>query len=261
MTEMTALDHAHAAMEGAPGDDAARLRFFERVADSEFFILLEAEAAENQVQPQVYDVEGGKVVLLFDREERLADFVGQTAPYAALSGRALVRILAGQGTGLGLNLGVAPSSILIPASAVDWLAQTLAAAPVAQNARPEEVLPPGDLTETLAVALDAKLALAAGLAQCAYLVGVIYDGGRRGHMLGVVDALPGSEDALAQAISETLTFSAIEDGALDVAFFRASDPICARLARVGLRFDLPEPSKPEGPSAPGTDPENPPILR
>ena len=40
MTEETPLDAAHAAMEAAPEDDAARLRFYERLADSELFLLL-----------------------------------------------------------------------------------------------------------------------------------------------------------------------------------------------------------------------------
>ena len=40
MTETTALDAAHSAMTADPQDDAARLRFFERLADSELFLLL-----------------------------------------------------------------------------------------------------------------------------------------------------------------------------------------------------------------------------
>jgi len=38
--------------------------------------------------------------------------------------------------------------------------------------------------------------------------------------------------------------------------------MAARLARHGLRFDLPEPAaRAEGPRAPGRDPEAPPILK
>ena len=40
MTDPTPLDLAHAAMEAAPEDDAARLRFYERLADGEVFLLL-----------------------------------------------------------------------------------------------------------------------------------------------------------------------------------------------------------------------------
>ena len=43
MTEATPLDIAHAAMMADESDDAARLRFYERMADVELFLLLEAE--------------------------------------------------------------------------------------------------------------------------------------------------------------------------------------------------------------------------
>ena len=49
MTEMTPLDTVHAAMEAAPQDDAARLRFYERLADSELFLLLTEEAQGDNI--------------------------------------------------------------------------------------------------------------------------------------------------------------------------------------------------------------------
>lgn len=49
---------------------------------------------------------------------------------------------------------------------------------------------------------------------------------------------------------------------MDVLFLRSADPMTARLAKVGLRFDLPEPAvAASGPSAPGMDPTRPPKLR
>ena len=67
---------------------------------------------------------------------------------------------------------------------------------------------------------------------------------------------------MAQAVAEALTFSGIEAGSLDVGFFAAHDPICASLARLGLRFDLPEPVALQVPgAAPGMDPDVPPKLR
>ncbi|NHX27222.1 SseB family protein [Escherichia coli] len=249
-------------MEAAPDNDAARLKFFERLADSEMFLLLAREAEGDNVEPRVFDLEGGSFVLIFDREARLAEFVGDAAPFAALSGRMIATLLQDQGIGLGVNLGVAPSSILIPAEAVDWLRETLAQRPAEVVAQPVEVAPPAGVPDFLLQALDTKLATAAGLAPLVYLVGVTYEGGQAGHMLAFIDAAPGAEDALAQAVGEALTFSGVEAGAIDVAFFRASDAIAARLARVGLRFDIPELPEPgQGPSAPGMDPNSPPRLR
>lgn len=257
----TPLDTAHAAMEAAPDDDAARLRFYERLADADLVLLLAEEADGERIAPKVFGLEEGEVVLAFDRDERLTEFTGETAPYAGLSGRALVGMLAGQGLGLGVNLGVAPSSILIAAEAVDWLAGTLGSAPDEIEARPVEVTAPGGLPESLITALDAKLPSAEGLARYAFLAGVTYDTGAKGHMLAFIDPVPGAEDSLAQAASEALIFSGVEAGQMDVAFFAASDPIAAKLAKTALRFDLPIPDAGKVQAAPGSDPSKPPKLR
>lgn len=259
----TPLDLAHAAMQNAPEDEVLRLRFFERLGDAELFLLLEGEAEGEDITPQVFDPGNGDLVLVFDRPERLAAFVGAQAPYAALSGRLIAGLLADAGLGLGLNLDVAPSSFLLDAQGVQWLAQTLGNAPDEVEARLAEVTAPKGLPDTLISALDTKLATATGLAQLAYLVGSVDGDGQRGHLLGFVGAAPGAEPALARAASEALTFSGIEAGAMDVGFFDASDPVTERLARVGLRFDLPQPAPARAPdsAAPGSDPDRPPRLR
>lgn len=263
MTELTPLDSAHTAMTDAPDDDTARLRFYERLADSELFLLLSEEVKGDNIQPEMFNVADGSFVLAFDRQERLAEFAERPAPYAALSGRVIAGLLAGQSIGLGLNLNVAPSSILIPADAVDWLHQTLGHAPDEVEAKITSFSAPAGLPEVLITALDTKLATATGLATSAYLVGVQYEGGGQGHLLGFVDTLEGAQTALAKAVNEALTFSGIEAGALDVGFFKATDPVAAKLAKSGLRFDLPKPAIRETaqPVAPGSDPEKPPILK
>ena len=265
MSEETVLDRAHAAMGGNPDDDALRLAFYERLADCEFFLMLQSEVCEDEdnVTPELFELEDARYVLVFDREERLAAFSGQMTPYVALSGRAIATMLEGQDIGLGVNLDVAPSAILLPPDAVTWLSLTLGNTPDEVEARVEQVFPPNGLPERLIEALDAKLATAMGLAQSAYLVGVTYDNGARGHLLGIVDAIPEAQGALTTAAAEALTFSGIEAGEMDVAFFRSADPVTAKLERVGLRFDLPqlqEAVTQERP-APGMDPNNPPRLK
>lgn len=263
MTQETALDLAHAAMETAPEDEAARLRFYERLADSELFLLLGEEPEGDKIKPEVFSTEDGEFVLAFDREERLAEFAGRIVPYVAMSGRMIVQMLEGANIGLGINLDVAPSQMLMPVVALDWLRDTLANNPEQVEAGVEEVLPPKGLPEVLLTALDAKLATAAGLADNAYLVALKYTGGGQGHLLGFVNATEAAQGALAQAVSEALTFSGIEAGALDVGFFEASDEMAARLARVGLRFELPKPEAAEAyaPQKPGSNPDKPPRLR
>lgn len=262
MTETTALDAAHTAMEAEPQNDAARLRFFERLADCELFLLLAEEAQDENITPELFDVADGRFVLAFDREDRLARFAERPVPYVALSGRVLSGMLAGQGIGLGLNLEVAPSSMLIPTEALDWLVTTLEHAPEEVQQRLAEFLPPTGLPDDLLKALDAKLATAVGLAEAAFLAGTKSEDGGAGHLLGFVGAVEGAEPALAKAASEALTFSGIEAGAMDVGFFGPHDPAAAALARVGLKFDLPQPEQRVVQQiTPGSDPDKPPVLK
>jgi hypothetical protein len=193
----------------------------------------------------------------------LTGFTGAPAPYAALSGRVIAGLLAGQGIGLGVNLEVAPSSILIPARAVDWLHATLGQTPQEIEARPLRFDAPKGLPDVVLGALDTKLATATGLAQSAYLVAASYEGGGKGHLLAFVGVTPGAQGALAQAAGEALTFSGIEAGAIDVAFFAADDPRVAAMSKCGLRYDLPQPTEADSFTrpAPGSDPAKPPKLR
>jgi len=139
MTELTPLDQAHAAMMAAPDDDAARLRFYERIADVELFLLLEAEPIEDQIHPVLLD---DGYVIVFDRSARLAAYVGDAAPYVALSGRAIAGMLEGQSLGMAVNIGVAPSEILLPDTAMAWLRETLAHEAGEVEARIAQFLPP-----------------------------------------------------------------------------------------------------------------------
>ncbi|MGJ8603244.1 MAG: SseB family protein [Marivita sp.] len=263
MTLETPLDSAHTAMEAAPEDTNARLRFYDRLAEAELFVMLAREAEGDQAEPELFEVDDARFVLAFDTEDRLSSFAGRAVPYVALSGRTVVGMLAGQGIGIALNPDVAPSSILLPADAVDWLAETVAQGPSEAEARPEEFRAPRALPDGLLEAIDAKLRTAVGLARRGYLAEVVYDSGVRGHLIGFTGAIPGAEGALARAIQEALVFSGLEAAALDVVFLRDSDPVTAQLARVGLRFDLPEPQEPARTErmAPGANPDKPPILR
>jgi hypothetical protein len=263
MTLETPLDRAHAAMQAAPDADTVRLRFYDRLVEAELFLMLAREAEGDKAEPELFDVGDARFVLVFDTEDRLSGFAGRAVPYVALSGRSIVAMLAGQEIGIALNPEVAPSSILLPPEAVDWLAETTAQGPSEAEARPEELRAPAAVPDGLLEAIDAKLRTATGLARRGYLAEVLYDTGVRGHLIGFTGAVPGAEPALARAIQEALVFSGLEAAALDVVFLRDSDPVTAQLARVGLRFDLPEPEMlPEVErSAPGSDPMRPPILR
>lgn len=260
---MTPLDQAHAAMEAQPDNDALRLRFYERLADSELFMLLESEPVDDIAKPVIFPVDDRKYALVFDSEERLVDFAQAPTPYISLSGRMIATMLNGQGIGLGVNLSVTPSSILLPDTAVTWLAETLAVKPEQTRATPVAVHAPRSVPEVLITALDTKLAAMAGVAKVAYLAEVDYEDAPKTHVIAFVGAVEQAQDAITSAVSEALTFSGIEAGTLDVLFLRAADPICAQLARVAMRFDLPDLQDPKAQEikAPGSDPDKPPKLR
>jgi hypothetical protein len=255
---MTPLDTAHAAMQD--GTDHSRLKFYECFADGEVFVLLEGEAQDDKITPALLTDKSTKFVIVFDRELRLSHYAGGVAPQVTLSGRGVVEMLKGQGIGIALNPGAASDTLIAPQS-VDWLAQTLANPPSEHTARPTQLRPPGTVPPDLMAALDRKLASARGLASAAWLAGVVYDDASEGHLLAFVDAMPDAQPALANAVAEALTFSGVEAGALDVTFITSDQPITARLAKVGLRFDLPMTTGPRAPQAPGTDPNSPPKLR
>lgn len=263
---MTQLDDAYDAMVARPDDDAARLRYYARLADGEMVLLLEVEAQGGHVTPRVFDLDDGPVVLIFDSEDKLGRFAAGSVPYAALPGRVVAQQLAGQGIGLAVNMG-APSMMLFPPDAVDWLAETLTAEPEAVEARPESFHPPMGLPDALLAALQLKLATAGRLASAALIAGVRYTGGRQGHVLAFLDADPQAEAVLARAAGEALIFSGVEAGEMDVTFLATGDPAVAAMARVALRVDLaasvadPVADTRGAAPGPGLDPKKPPILR
>lgn len=257
----TALDRAFAAMQAEPDDDVARLRYYGELANADLCMLLDKDAGGTTLTPQVFDLDGGRYVLLFDGDERLAGFVGAAAPCAHLAGRVVAGLLAGKSIGFAINLE-GTASILMPPEAVDWLDHMLTRTPDVVEAVPESIDGPGDLPGVLLKALAANLAQAAGQADAAYLAGVTYHGGRRGHLLAFAGARPRAEAALARATGEALVFSGLDAGELDVAFLAAGDAMLAALGRMALRFDMAvgEPDVMSG-SAPGGDLTKPPVLR
>lgn len=249
---MTPLDRAREAHGQGPG-------FYDALAGAEVYLWLVSEPESGAIEPNLFETGQGTLAVAADTAERLTAFAEGPVAYAALSGRVLGAMLSGRGLGLVLNPG-APSEAMLDPDAVAWFAESLAGLPDEIEARPTRLSAPRGLPEVLLTALDAKLSGAEGLARMAYLAEAELETGGVSHLLAFVDAAPGAERALSAAVREALIFSGLEAGVLDVAFFAAADPITARLAKVGLRFDLPRFAPPE-PQAPGRDPEKPPRLR
>lgn len=258
MTE-TALDTAQAATAGEPDNTLLRLAFLERVVATELFVMIEDDAGD-AVAPVTFPTSEGAFVLAFDREDRLAEFAGGAAPYAAVSGRGLLAMLKDSDLGIGLNLQGNHAELLDVAT-LGWLRTMLAEVPEDMRGSPIEVDAPRGLPDRLIAALDARLAGMEGLALRAHLASVTYSDGGRGTLLAVVGVMQGREAAITRGIGETLVFSGLEAGALDVTFVEVGHPLEARLSKVALTFELPEVHGPEAPKAPGMDPDTPPRLR
>ena len=260
---MTELDHAHAAM--ADGTDASARQFYRIFADAPVLLLLDHEPEGERINPRVFDLADGPVVLAFDTDERLAGFGAGPQPYAALPGRIIAQHLAGQGVSLGLNLGTgAASETLLPPDALQWLADMLKTNPEQVQAVAEAFYPPRGLPTGLADALTFTLDGAAGLALAALLVQVRYVGGRRGHMLAVIDAAAPAQAARARALAEALQFSGVDLAEIDVTFLASSDPAVSHIAKAAQVFPVPAaPSVPAAAvrSTPGSNPDKLPNLR
>jgi hypothetical protein len=272
----TILDRARADLLDQPDNDVAELRFYHALADAPLFLLLAVEAEDDRIEPRVFDLDDGPVILAFDTEERLASLGQGPVPYAVLPGRVVAAQLAGKGVALGLNLGCnVASEVLLPAEALVWLTQTLGQMPPQSEARPQQFHAPGQLPSALADALSLALGRSGDHAAAALISGVSYDDGRRGHMLAILDARPGAEEAFARAAAEALRFSGLEAGEMDVTFLDSQSEAARAMARVGLRLDLAnaaaevkaqagagmQASASAAPQGPGMNPQKPPILR
>ena len=260
---------ALACMQASPQDDAARLAFYGALADSELFLMLEAEAeaeaGPGQLRPRLFDLAEGRVALVFDSEAGLADFAAQPVGYAALPGRVLVAMMAGEKLAMLVNPGSEDAAFL-PPEALRWLADTLAApAPSQASARAAGFGPPALDAAALArlrPALERRLSGVPGL-KAAVLATARWEAGEEGLVLALSGVPELARPPLARAVAEALVLSGLEEGALDVIF--PSGPAMASIVQAGLHLS-PAPCEPPAaeaapPAAPGMDPTRPPRLR
>lgn len=255
MTE-TPLDRAHARMAADDEDEAARRAFFAALAGTELFVALDAPPEGDRLKPLVLEVDGAQVVLAFDTEARLADFLPGGAPYAGIPGRTLAGMLAGQGVMLGVNLDVAPSAILIDAAGIGWLSAAGGSAAAARRGALDGLRPPANLPPGLLPVLTERLRLLEGLASRVWLAAA-----EDGLVLAVEDAPAAAAPAIGQAMAEAASFAGLPDGALDVAFLASGDPVSRDLERVGIALAVPQPqAERRRPAMPGGDPRKPPRL-
>ncbi|QBX35573.1 hypothetical protein E4191_13360 [Paracoccus liaowanqingii] len=247
---MSALDDL-APVPFHDADAPQRARMLSRLADTELSVALLREPVHDAVELQIFDLDGARVALACDGEDRLADFFGQVVAYAALPGRVLAGLLKADGAGLLVNPGH-PSEMLLDATMLDWLTGALQAAPETGEAHLRLTAPDADVAGVLGLPLAERLADLRGLIAGAALVGSRAAGGAdRGHLLLIAGAPVDRQPAIAKALSEALAFLPPQPGGVDISFAETPPPPGA------LLFDLALPP----PEEPAPRPKGPPILR
>lgn len=259
----TPLDSAFSKMSSDPESDLLRLQFYERFAEAELFLVLCEDAKEDTAKPLILDMNNEQFALVFDTEDRLAEFAEKPTPYLTLSGRRIARQLAGQNIGIGLNLGDAPSSTMISSETIDWLNENLSNDVSETQARPKIFSAPKNIPENLLTAIDAKLSNMSGVISAAYLAEVTYENNSKGSILAILDAPNYAQTGITEAIAEALQFSGVDAATLDVTFLSSGDSVVRHLDSVAIKFEIPELILPKAPAPkpPGSDPNKPPKLR
>ncbi|MBU2956472.1 SseB family protein [Paracoccus sp. 1_MG-2023] len=248
---MTALDDlATTSFHDAPSP--LRARMLSRLADTELFVALTGDPEGDDIELRTFPLEGARVALACDAEDRLAGFMGGPVAYAALPGRVLADLLRKDDTGLLVNPGH-PSEMLLDAGLLEWLSGALSSAPEADEARLRLTAPAPVVVKALVQPLSERLADMRGLIAGAALLGVGGEmDGPASHLLLIAGAPEDRQAAIAKSLAETLAFLPEQPGGVDISFSDMALPVSA------LRFDLTEP-EPEPDEPPR--PKGPPILR
>ena len=247
----------------SPENQPTRMRFFNAFLDSELCLLLNEEADEETISPIVAYCKGIEHVLVFTSEDYLAEYSKKVAPYAALSGRVIVDMLARANLGIAFNFAMPSSELVLTAGEITWLNEIVTETPYTHEVRPKVFFPLGEESEKLKSILIEKLLSAAELAASFWLVGVEYDDQSQGVLLIILDARKGAEAPLAKAAMEAVAFSGLENLTFDVSFLKGQEKLVETVKRQGHPLLFPErPARTLSLSSIlGCDPSKPPQLR
>ena len=233
-----------------------RLILFRRFLETELFILIDDP---EDPRPKVMQIEGGAIMLAFDCEEKLIDFAGDNSFFISMSGRRM--IAQNVSIGIALNLSDNGEGYILTNEVIEWLMKNTQSDKEIIQRKTNEIASPSIVTERFVGFLDEALAASFGMADYAVLVKDLTKSGSKNLLLIFVGSSEHYQFALTQQVSEAFSLSGIQDLILDITFCKSDDELVTKALTVGLRFDLPELEKPIQPKSPGTDPDNPPLLR
>ena len=243
------------AFERARADEEETAGFYDALFAATVFLPIdrafdddgnESAEAASAIEPVFYEVEGEATLLIFDTEERLARWTDEPVDYVGLTGRQLFEMFDG-GQQVALNIGVAPSSVVIPSEMAAWLHERAREAGESEEIGAGvalDVMPPPDLDTEIVARIAARIAGLRREVDEAVFFSLGIDAGQeeaeRRVVLGVAASQEGMRDAgaVAEALAETARGAF--DGArpVEVALLSASSPLMEKARKVGLNLPV-----------------------
>jgi len=266
LTAETRLDAVFVSAMAAK-EEAAMAAFYDALAATTLFMPIEGDPEADDAAPMALELEGGPTLLVFDTEERLAEFIDKPMGYAAAPGRTVIEMAARAGAQIGVNLGPSPSATLLPVDVVAWIAEALTTPVEIQDLSRVMLSPPRAPDAALLQALAERLAEYADLAAEGWLVSVETGEGPAGLALILLPQPGVSNDggALAEALSEGIAravqFATPGEAPPALALVEEGEKPLAVARRVGIGLHGVAEEAPAEPQAPGSDPAKPPKLR
>lgn len=265
MSATTKLDDVFVSAMAAK-EDAAMGAFYDALAATMLFMPIEGDPESDAASPMALELEGGPTVLVFDTEERLAEFVEKPTGYAAAEGRTVIEMAARAGAQIGVNLGPSPSATLLPVDVVAWIAEALTTPVEIRDLSQVLLSAPVSPEAGLLQALAERMAEFSDVVAEAWLVSAETGESAPGLALilspraGV--STEGLAEILAEGISRAVQYATPGEAPPDLALVEGGAlPLdVARRVGIGLHAVV-ENETPAEPQAPGSDPAKPPKLR
>lgn len=248
----TALDLA---FERARSDEDETGAFYDALFATTVFMPIrgsfdengeESESEARSVEPLIYEVEGDQSILIFDTEERLARWANEPLNYIGIPGSTFFKMFQGE-MQVGVNLAVAPSSVVIPADVVSWLHDRAEAAVESEEVPAGtgmDVTAPPELAPEAIGRLTAKLAGLRKEVHEAIIFSLAIDAGedetQRRVVLGVALTVGGIEDAdnIATSLAEAATIAFNGERAFEVALLDPESPLMTAARNVGVKLPI-----------------------
>ena len=247
----TNIDRAHAAMTA--GGETELISFYRSVADSELHIILEEANPTEVAEPRLQMLDGSQYVLAVDQKDRIFGLAGEGAPTSRIYGRDLFNLIRGRGIHVAINIGVAPSEMVIPDHAIDWICEMLdddeekaldpavaSAAeklvPATQNGKFKALLAPHNIPDTLLVMLNEKLHHVAKFIDTALLLRAEYVDRPSGFVIAFSGVEEAHREIVTVSVTEALVAARRNDLVLDIVFLQEDDPSLVRLSRLATHL-------------------------